>query len=69
MKREFLKISTLESVFKKLHFHRICVNGRPINGKKYLLRFQKDMDTCGHGLRNDLTGKGNWTGLDSFYKN
>ena len=52
-KTEFSKSSTLETVFEKFRFrwpfHRLRVDGRPIRKKK--LRFQKNPDTCGRGLR------------------
>ena len=47
-KLAFSKISTLESVFEKMLFHRILVNGRLKRKKTYL--FQTKTDTCGRGL-------------------
>ena len=47
-KLAFLKLSTLESVFEKMLFHRILVNGRLNRRKTY--PFQTKTDTCGPGL-------------------
>ena len=43
---EELMFSTLESVFEKLRFHRIRVDGRLNHSGDQNSRFQTKMDTC-----------------------
>ena len=47
-KLAFSKISTRESVFGKMLFHWILVNGR--SNRRKNIRFQTKTDTCGRGL-------------------
>ena len=49
-KLAFSKISTLESVFEKMLFHRILVNGRLNRRKTLTYPFETKTDTCGRGL-------------------